>query len=186
MDDYLELMVIEQQKQELARVLDCNQTTGQFGLTLTSEDASELMQVRQTSLKENRRVELGGSILPDIIFTFCDSDFIRQDNYVNTIAELQEIFFLFKNEAMDEMTDDELLSFMKEKFETTCFGDLEYLRNTCLERFSRAIRAGYQSEAQKRLRDEYEMRPPENEFHRFDEEIRWENELYMRKLEDLF
>ncbi len=186
MDNMFELMLLEQQKFELERVLDCNQTTEKFGLTLTTEDANTLMQVKQSTLKENRRVELGNSILPQIIFTFCDSDFIRQENYVTTLSELQEIFFLFKNEALDELTDDELLKFMRDQFDDICFGDLDYLKNTCLERFSRGIRSGYETRAQKRLRDEYDTRPPENEYHVFEEETRWENELYNLKLEDLF
>ncbi|WP_310604431.1 DUF6323 family protein [Anaerosporobacter sp.] len=186
MDDYFELMLQEQKRLELERVLSCNQKTEQFGLTLTPEDANALMETKQTSLKENRRVELGNSVLPEIIFAFCDSAYINQDNYVNTISELQEIFFLFKNEALDELTDDELLTFMKEQFETVCFGDLDYLRSTCLERFSRGIRCGYKTQSQKRLRDEYEMRPIENEYRNFDEETHWENELFYLKLEDLF
>ena len=52
-----------------------------------------------------------------IIYEFCDSDFIDQNNYVDTIIRLQEIFYLFKNEMQDEITDDELLHLMKEQFE---------------------------------------------------------------------
>ncbi len=50
-----------------------------------------------------------------IIYEFCDSDFIDQNNYVDTIIRLQEIFYLFKNEMQDEITDDELLHIMKEQ-----------------------------------------------------------------------
>lgn len=57
----------------------------------------------------------------------------------------------------DELTDDELLTFMKQQYEEICFGDLEYLKSTCLERFVRAIRFRYQCRMQKRLRDEYSL-----------------------------
>ena len=52
-------------------------------------------------------MEFGKGILDKIIFAFCDSDFIYQESYAETIARLQSIFFLFKNESMDELTDDE-------------------------------------------------------------------------------
>ena len=42
---------------------------------------------------------------------------------------------------MDELTDDELLTFMKEQFDTVCFGDTDYLGDTCLEIFSQAAQA---------------------------------------------
>lgn len=53
----------------------------------------------------------------------------------------------------DEITDDELLHFMKEQYEGICYGDqyegicygdLDYLEGTCLCNFAQAIRAGYE------------------------------------------
>ena len=71
--------------------------------------------------------------------------YITQDSYVETLCRLQEIFYLFKNESMDLLTDDELLDFMREQFEQTCFGDLDYLESTCLESFAREVRADYRT-----------------------------------------
>ena len=84
---------------------------------------------------------------------FCDSQFIQSGDYADTLARLQEIFYLYKNESMDELTDRELLEIMKENFEQICYGDLEYLETTCLERFAAAVRAGYETEFQKKERD---------------------------------
>lgn len=186
MDNLFELMLVEQQKKELQKVVACNEQTNRFGLVLSDKEAKELLVCRKNSLKENQRVEFGESILPKIIFAFCDSQYINQDNYFEVLSELQEIFYTFKNESQDEMTDDELITFMKKEFEEVCFGDIEYLKGTCLERYARAIRSGYRSEAQKRLRDEYSLRENENEYEKFSEENRWDYELYKRKLEDLF
>lgn len=83
------------------------------------------------------------------------------------------------------MTDNELLDFMKQQFEDVCGGDLEYLSGTCLERFARAIRSGYQSHAQRRLRDEYSMGQNGNEYSQFCEEAGWDYELFRMKLEEL-
>ena len=115
--------------------------------------------------------------MPKIIYEFCDSDFIGQDNYVDTLVRLQDIFYLYKNEMQDEISDDELLHFMREQFDQTCYGDLEYLEGTCLSVFAQAIRAGYRG---------YQASEGRGEYGGFDEVTRWDHELYMEALKELF
>lgn len=186
MDDMFELMKVQQQKQEVDRVLECNRKTEQFGLVLSQEEAKNLLLNRKTALEDNGRIEFGKGILPKIIELFCDSQFINQETYADTLSELQEIFYSYKNETQDELTDDELLAFMKKQFEEICFGDIEYLRNTCLERYAKAVRSGEHSRMQSRLRDEYSLRDTENEYSKLSEETRWEYEVYKMKLDDMF
>ena len=185
MDDMFEMMLAQQQKQEVGKIISCNEKTEKYGLALTEEDVHQLMVCRKDTLKENRRVEFGEGILPDIIYAFCDSDYIDQNNYADTLRELQEIFYLYKNESQDRLTDFELIDFMRKQFDEVCFGDPEYLRGTCLERFARAIREGYKTLAQQMERDEYTLRESQNEYSRFDEEARWEYEIYCKKLDDI-
>ena len=135
------LLEIFSGQNQLQKVLDMNQKPQHFGLVLTEQDAKLLVEARGEELRRQQRVEFGESILSKLIFTFCDSEYIFQDNYVETIIRLQEIFYIFKNETMDELTDDELLTFMRKQFENVCHGDLEYLEGTCLSNFARAIRA---------------------------------------------
>lgn len=103
-----------QSQNQLAKVIETNQYTERFGLTLSQQDAQLILDNRKTALQEQRRVEFGEGIVPKIIFEFCDSDYIDQSNYVDTIIRLQEIFYLYKNEMNDEITDDELIQLMKE------------------------------------------------------------------------
>lgn len=42
---------------------------------------------------------------------------------------------------MDELADDELIEYMREAFDEACQGSLDYLEETCLEKFSRNIRS---------------------------------------------
>ncbi len=121
-------------------LLECNRYTQQFGLSLTKEDAQLLVTERVDSLRQHRRVEFGEGILAKLIFTFCDSPFISQNHYVEIIGRLQDIFYLYKNESMDVLSDDELLSFMKEKFDGECQGSADYLEDTVLEAFARKMR----------------------------------------------
>lgn len=140
MDEMMELMLIQQQKQELAQVLECNSYTTKFGLSLSGEEAKELLKARISSLKRQERVEFNGGILPKLIFGFCDSPYVYQDNYVETLERLQEIFYLYKNECMDELNDDELLQYMLHHFNGDCQGSLDYLEETCLDELAKKVR----------------------------------------------
>lgn len=161
----------------LKQLQETNQYTEKFGLTLSQEDTEILLIEKNNILKAVRRVEFGQSILPQIIYTFCDSAYITQANYTETLIRLQEIFYLYKNEMQDEITDEELLHFMKEQFETVCYGDFDYLEGTCLEIFAQAIRAGYTG---------YQQTQGYSEFEKFDIVQRWDMELYLETLKELF
>ncbi len=137
-----DLMEMGSQKDELQVITNTNSYTQQFGLKLTDADARELLSRRRECLMQQQRVEFGGGVLDKLIFAFCDSDFIDQDNYAETIARLQDIFYLYKNESMDELTDDELIERMREAFDGECQGSLVYLEETYLDRFAREIRRG--------------------------------------------
>lgn len=175
MDEKNWLALMAKQTQ-VTQVLETNQYTQKYGLTLSSEDASILAQERVNTLKQEQRIEFGQGILPKIIYTFCDSAYIMQDNYRDSLLRLQDIFFLYKNEMRDEITDDELLEFMKEQFETVCFGDFDYLEGTCLDIFAQAVRAGYSG---------YTTSQGRGEFEHFDIVTRWDRELYMEALREL-
>lgn len=170
-------MILLQQKNQLAKILETNEMTARYGLVLTQQDAELLAAERSRVLKRERRVEFGPGILPKVIEQFCDSDFIDQNNYVDTLLRLQEIFYLYKNEMQDEISDEELLHFMKEQFEEVCFGDLGYLEGTCLQIFAEAVRAGYRG---------YQASEGYGEYTELNEVKRWDRDLYLEALYDLF
>jgi hypothetical protein len=131
-------------KKQLDNLLACNEYTSKFGVQLSEKEALELVEERKENLIRQERIEFGEGVLTKLIFAFCDSPYIYQDNYVDTIQRLQEIFYLYKNESLDEWTDDELITFMKEQFDGKCQGDLDYLEDTSLEAFARKVRRGYE------------------------------------------
>ena len=138
-NNYLQKM---SEQYQVNQIMKTNEESKENGLTLTKEDATALVAARGDTLREERRVEFGDSISPKLIRTFADSSFINQEDYAEIIARLQEIFFLYKNESMDMVSDDELLGIMKNAFENESGGDLEYLEGTALEAFARSVRAG--------------------------------------------
>lgn len=168
-------LLLMAQGQQLEKVMQTNQYTKQYGLSLSEQDGELLVQERKNNLKAQKRIEFGEGILPKLIFRFCDSPYLFQETYVETIIRLQEIFYLFKNECMDNLTDDELLEFMKEQFDTVCFGDPDYLEGTCLAVFADAIRSGYR---------DYCKTEGRGEFSKMDIVTRWDRELYIEALRD--
>lgn len=173
-NNWLDLL---QNKNQLSKVIETNQYTKQFGLTLSQQDAQLILENRKMALREQKRIEFGEGITPKLIHEFCDSGYIDQSNYVDTIIRLQEIFYLYKNEMNDGITDDELIHLMKEQYEMLCFGDLDYLESTCLSDFAQAVRAGYEG---------FKETDGYGEYSRFDQQERWSYELYLGALKELF
>lgn len=171
--DWMNLLSSQNQIQ---KILEVNQKTARYGLELTEADAKTLSETRNSELRRQQRIEFGEGILPKLIDAFCDSPYMDQGTYVETLIRLQEIFFLYKNEMLDEISDDELLQFMREQYDEICFGDLDYLEGTCLNHFAQAIRAGYRG---------FRVTQGRGEYSQFDEFKRWDHELYLEVLKDL-
>lgn len=124
-------------------IIALNTMTNRYGLMLTPEDVSAILAARKDTFIQESRIEMGKSIIPKLIETFCDSPYITQNEYRDHIIRLQEIFFHYKNETNDELTDEELLTIMREQFDESCYGDLDLLEGTILELFAEAVRRGY-------------------------------------------
>lgn len=121
----------------------CNEFTERFGLTLNEKEIDELVQCRLNALKNSGRIEFGGGILPKLIFAFCDSPYIDQSDYEEILADLQEAFYYYKSDALDALTDDELIEFMVSVFNGGAQGSTEYLFGTSLDALCRYARNGY-------------------------------------------
>lgn len=139
-DDFMLLPVAVLKKQMIEEVKSCNDFTVKYGLQLTDPEIHSLVENRKEALKSNGRIEFGGGILKKLILEFADSPYIFQDNYVSTLMELQECFYYFKSESLEDLTDDELIHFMKKYYDDECQGSVEYLQSTALENLCRDTR----------------------------------------------
>jgi len=131
------------QKQAVSEVIKCNDYTARYGLILTPAQALELVETRSIALSENGRIEFGGGVIDKIIKEFCDSPYISMHNYTQTIHELLEIFYYYKNETLDLISDDDLIKHMKIAFDGICQGSLDLLSGRELDRIARNLRSGY-------------------------------------------
>ena len=99
-----------------------NQVTSRYGLVLTEQQMLSLTQRRQEALVATGRVEFGDGVIHLLAETFCDSPFLCPANYEETLGELQALFYYFKNECRDRLTDREVLDGMKRLFGPGCHG----------------------------------------------------------------
>ena len=147
MSENFALTIQNMKKKQLAmEIKKCNEVTMRYGVTLSDTQIENLINKRFESLKSTGRIEFGDGILKELIEAFCDSPYIIQENYEETLEELQDIFYFFKGEAMDQIADDELIEFMKEYFNGECQGSIEYLSGTNLEELCRDTRYGLNRE----------------------------------------
>ena len=125
MSENFALTIQNMKKKQLAmEIKKCNEITMKYGVTLSDTQIENLINKRFESLKNTGRIEFGDGILKELIEAFCDSPYIIQENYEETLEELQDIFYFFKGEAMDQIADDELIEFMKEYFNGECQGSI--------------------------------------------------------------
>jgi len=143
-------------KLAIDKIIKCNEITSRYGLMISPVEARELVETRAHALNSTGRIEFSGGIINKMIQIFCDSSFLTQ--HVTTLNDLIETFYYFKNETLDEISDDELISLMKKYFDQNCQGSVELLQNRELETLARNIRYGVSnySDLRANLRSDYE------------------------------
>ena len=143
MDNNMLLPLQQQLLSAHQEISECNAYSRKFGLVLRETAITDLVISRAEALRASGRIEFGGGILPKLIEAFCDSPYIEQENYADTLAELQEAFYYFKTEAMDYFSDEELIEYMVKVFNGRAQGSAEYLSGTSLEALARYARTDF-------------------------------------------
>ena len=154
-DSYLEI-VNKRKQTEIANIKKCNGYTSKYGLILSDNQIENILERRKETLKETGRVELREGIIDKLIKEFCDSPYMNQENFANNLYELIEIFYEYKNETMDLITDDELIKFMKNSFDGIAQGDLEYLYGTAMYKMRENLLKGKSLECSAEEGEDYE------------------------------
>ena len=121
----------------------CNDLGKPYGLCLTEQDITELVELRSQALRNTGRVEFGGGILPKLIRAFCSSPSLDAYNYVETLGLLQDAFYYYKSESQDRFSDDDLIEFMVDVFNGPAHGSAELLTTISLEQLCRWARNGF-------------------------------------------
>jgi len=126
----------------ISKLVSTNQQSQKHGLVLSERNALQIIDARNEALITTGRIELGFEIINKIIRMFCQSLYINQANYADTICELLAAFYYMKNETREQIGDDDLICIMRDSFDNRCFGSIELLIGRELEQLVAEIRSG--------------------------------------------
>lgn len=129
MPDYLAVfksgMLSEVHNRYVAKELAVlNDHTAQYGIVLTEKDCTEIAECRGELLVESERIEVGVGAVRRIIEEFCDSGYVDQRTFKDTVEGLLECFYAIKTETEDRVDDETVLAFLKYVFENDAGGDV--------------------------------------------------------------
>jgi len=118
----------------------CNETIGRNGLSLSVADTRAIVLGRAEALAATDRVEFGGGVAKDLVLAFAGSPHVSQATFVDTVIELQELFYDLKNESLEQLTDDDLIKKMRTLFDEYAGGDVGLLEEALFEGLVRVVR----------------------------------------------
>lgn len=118
----------------------CNPVIGRHGLSLSKADIQALVAGRLEALEVSDRVEFGRGVARELVLAFAGSPYVSQATFVETVLELQELFYEFKNESLEQIPDEDLIGKMRSLFDDPAQGDLEYLAEALFEGLGRRVR----------------------------------------------
>lgn len=123
---FQELLVI-MKAQEKSQLMLCNDYTEVYGLQLSEDQVTELVEYQSDALLRHKRFEFAGGILEQLVRGICTSSWVHQDNYLETLEELLDVFYEFRNLRGPEVGDQEILDLIVERFEDFSQGVSEYI-----------------------------------------------------------
>lgn len=116
-------------------ILATNKVSEIYGLSLSPEDAKELLAVRKDVLRDYDRVELDTSVIDKLVRALSPSPYVEQKDYVFLLSEFIEIFHYTKNQIDDYLSDDEIIEALSELFDQVSRGSVELLVGRELDAF---------------------------------------------------
>lgn len=119
-------------------ILDLNEKSQVYGLTLNKEDVKEIINSRDNTLKSYGRIELDIGITKMIIENLYKSQYTDKDDYVYAINDLHEVFYYLKNETLDQISDIEIIEIIDEVY-NNCSGRIDIVQEKC-EEFAKSYR----------------------------------------------
>jgi hypothetical protein len=118
----------------------CNPVLQRYGLSLSAQDVQVLVAGRLEALQATGRIEFGGGVVEDLVLAFAGSPYVSQETFVETVLELQDLFYTVKNETLEQIPDDDLIAKMRSLFDEYANGDLGCLEEALVEGLGRHVR----------------------------------------------
>lgn len=123
----------------------CNAATEKYGLRLTEQQMRGLSERRGEALRATGRVEFGRGMLRELILGFGDSPYLTQENYEETIADLQDVFYRRKedSEVGEVLADDDLIEALRDVFDHEANGSVDVLADLPVEVLRARVERGH-------------------------------------------
>lgn len=135
----MNVMVLYQNDQKnVENLVSMNEITKDKNLVLSQKEIMMLIENKNSTLKDIGRVEIGKSIIDDLVYDFYDSDYIDSDNYFDTINELVNIFYMYQDKFSDYLTDEEIIEYLRNNFDEMG-GSLELLGSVSFDKLNTRI-----------------------------------------------
>ncbi len=130
----------------LKKISELNELTLKYGLKLTDKEINNLIDHKNNILKEIGRVEILDNTLENLIYEFCDSNYIDSENYYQILYELTNIFYIYQNEFCHKLTDEQIIKYLKFNFENNCASSIELLESVYFEDLKNKLSNGLNDE----------------------------------------
>lgn len=121
-------------------ILDLNKITEKYGLTLSEGQVDDLLETKQESLRENQLFEVGNTVLTGLIINFCNSGYMDKEDYLGNLEGLTEVFYTLRKSLPNTIEDEQIIEYMKKKFENNCNGIVEDLLSSNTDDFYEVLR----------------------------------------------
>lgn len=138
-DLILNNLFIKNDKLIVNDILKLNLVTERYGLILTKDDVQKIIKNKKEILNDMKRIEIRDVIIQKIILNFYDSSYIDKYNYVSIISEIIRVFYIYREEFENILTDDEIIKHMKDGFEGMCAGSVLLLETNYLSKLKENI-----------------------------------------------
>ncbi|MCH3963351.1 MAG: DUF6323 family protein [Clostridium sp.] len=90
-------------------IIKLNKQLKKEGIVLTVKDAKEIITERDKTLKSTGRMEINMDVIHSIIKEVGKSPYVNQENAVETVNDIYEVFHYLKNSTSDLLSDSEIL-----------------------------------------------------------------------------
>ena len=138
-DLILNNLLIKNDKLVVNDILKLNLVTERYGLILTKDDVQKIIKNKKEILNDMKRIEIRDVTIQKIILNFYDSSYIDKYNYADTVSEIIRVFYIYREEFENILTDDEIIKHMKDGFEGICAGSVLFLETNYLSELKENI-----------------------------------------------
>ena len=123
-----------QESNSISEIYKLNDDLKTHNLALSAKDAKDIIKTRNNVLKAQGRIELNLDVMKSIIKELGKSSYVNQDNLVETISDMYEVFHYVKNSTSDFLCDEEILKTIMFFYNTVYGGSVELIKGKGIEK----------------------------------------------------